>query len=82
MKTSIALVLAMLAGTAAAAADNDVRGQQTRAWLAAQRNPAKTAPPRGLPGEAADRVYQRYLQSFTRPIPERFERERTGDAPK
>ena len=64
------------------ASGNDVRGQQTRAWLAAQRTPAKTAPARGMPGEAADRVYQRYLQSFTRPIPERFERERTGDAPK
>lgn len=81
MKTSIGLVLALAAGVAAAA-DNDVRGQQTHAWVAAQKNPAKTAPARGLPGEAADRVYQRYLQSFTRPIPERFERERTGDAQK
>jgi hypothetical protein len=31
-----------------------------------------------MPGEVADRVYQRYLQSFTHPIPEQFERERIG----
>ena len=51
-------------------------GTQTRAWVQLQKSEMNKAPVRGLPGEAADRVYQRYLQSFTRPIPERFERDR------
>jgi hypothetical protein len=74
---------ALLLSGAALAADPAPTGTQTRAWVKLQKSgteASKAAPPRGLPGEAADRVYQRYLQSFTHPIPERFERDRfTGE---
>ena len=83
MKTRIVMTLALAAMSSAAIADDNrtAYGDQVRAWVEVQKSPENKAPPRGLPGEAADRVYQRYLQSFTRPIPERFERERaTSDA--
>src|SRR5437870_11826352 len=72
------LLLALSIGAAAGAAETEARGRETRAWLDQQKSPTAQAPVRGLQGEAADRVYQRYLQSFTRPIPERFERDRTN----
>lgn len=61
---------------AAQAAEPPAAGAETRTWLELQRNGA-AAPrdARPMPGEVADRVYQRYLQSFTHPIPERFETE-------
>jgi hypothetical protein len=51
-------------------------GARTRAWLALQRQivPARHARP--LPVEAESRAFERYLQSFTHPIPERFELDR------
>lgn len=75
---------ASLFAAAAGAADHTAAavGAQTRAWVKLQESPSGKAAVRGLPGEAADRVYQRYLQSFTRPIPERFERDRAGEAQK
>lgn len=80
MKTRIVLLmtLAALSGSALADENRTAYGDQTHAWLALQKNAENKAPARGLPGEAADRVYQRYLQSFTRPIPERFERDRVN----
>ena len=79
--TRITLLLAAAVMTASAMADENraAYGDDARAWLQLQTKPENKAPPRGLPGEAADRVYQRYLQSFTRPIPERFERERANN---
>lgn len=68
----------LLAAAAAAARDSKPVGTETRGWIALQKSPMTTAkgPVRGLPGEAAERVYQRYLQSFTHPIPERYDRDR------
>lgn len=76
----LAATVAALLSTAATAAQDPKPGEgaQTRAWVELQKSDANKAPVRGLPGEVADRVYQRYLQSFTRPIPERFERDRAG----
>ncbi len=81
MKTRYVLMmtLAALSGSALAAENRAAYGDQTHAWFELQKNAVNKAPARGLPGEAADRVYQRYLQSFTRPIPERFERDRVNN---
>ena len=74
--------------TAAAPADNSVAaaapaaapaagqgfGSQTRYWLATQASGASSEnEARPMPGEVATLVYQRYLNSFTHPIPERYE---------
>lgn len=52
-------------------------GAQTRAWLDLQKS-GKAAPqtPEGpQPGEVADRVYQRYLDSYTSKIPDTYPRD-------
>ncbi|HWY26179.1 MAG TPA: DUF3613 domain-containing protein [Nevskia sp.] len=59
---------------AAAPAAGQGFGSQTRYWLATQTSGASSATDaRPMPGEVASLVYQRYLNSFTHPIPERFE---------
>lgn len=62
------------AAPAAAPAPGQGFGSQTRYWLATQASGASSVPdPRPMPGEVASLVYQRYLNSFTHPIPERYE---------
>jgi hypothetical protein len=51
-------------------------GARTRAWLVLQRQVVPERPARPLPAEAQSRAFERYLQSFTHPIPERFELDR------
>ena len=54
-------------------------GTDTRAWLTLQKSGvAAPSDPRPMSGEVAERVYQRHLDSYTRPIPETFEREEFG----
>jgi hypothetical protein len=77
-KTTMMLAAALLSTSAIAGDNRTAYGDQTRAWVDLQTNAQNKAPARGLPGEVADRVYQRYLQSFTRPIPEHFERDRAN----
>jgi len=49
-------------------------GSQTRFWLETQASGAyAVTDDRPMPGEVATLVYQRYLNSFTHPIPERYE---------
>lgn len=51
-------------------------GGDTRAWLELQTNPAAQATDvRAVPGEVAEQVYQRYINSFKYPIPETFKRD-------
>ncbi len=50
-------------------------GAETRAWTSLQRsNNATLGWARPLPGDAADKIYQRYLNSFGQPVPETFTR--------
>lgn len=50
-------------------------GSETRSWQGLQAsNNAALGWARPLPGDAADRVYQRYLTSFSQPIPAKFDR--------
>jgi hypothetical protein len=54
-----------------------VDGESTRLWLAAQRQGSgATATPQPLSGRVQEKIYERYEKSFTREIPENFERER------
>ena len=49
-------------------------GSQTRLWLGTQTSGVSAVTDeRPMPGEVATLVYQRYLNSFTHPIPERYE---------
>ena len=51
-------------------------GADTRAWTGLQKsNNAALGWARPLPGDAADRIYQRYLNSFAQPIPAKFDRD-------
>lgn len=73
----VLLAASGMAGPASAQSQDDARvGEQTRAWLDLQASgtQASTAE-RPMTGELAERVYQRYLDSFTHPIPEQFKRE-------
>ncbi len=48
-------------------------GSQSRAWLAIQTSGEyAVTDERPMPGEVATLIYQRYLTSFTHPIPEHF----------
>lgn len=51
-------------------------GEATRAWLDLQTSGRQaTEAERPMDGEVADRVYQRYLDSHSHPIPLQFPRE-------
>lgn len=73
MNRIAALAALVLSGAAAASvaygADEDV-GASTREWLEMQRSGKAAGPAQRLSGAAEARVYQRYLDSFTHPIPE------------
>ena len=74
MKTWIASLL-LVALTACSEIPTKV-GSQTRAWTDLQKsNIASSAAPRPMPGEVADKVYDRYANSFGHPIPETYPRE-------
>ena len=51
-------------------------GASTRQWMDLQKTPAAQASDaRPMPGEVAEQVYQRYVNSFKYPIPQQFARE-------
>lgn len=73
---SVAMVAGVLIGAAAQAAEPAPLGTDTRAWLDLQKSPSAQAnESRPVPGEVAERTYQRYVKSFDYPIPEQFKRE-------
>ena len=48
-------------------------------WLSLQAaGTAASSEPRPMPGEVADAVYERYVNSFKHPIPDQFRRQSTG----
>lgn len=73
------LMILLLAAPLAAFADDAAKpqlGDEVRAWTDLQKSgTASVTDARPMPGEVADKVYDRYLQSFGHPIPEAFERQ-------
>ncbi len=52
-------------------------GERTREWLDLQTSGnASLGAVRPMPGEVADKVYQRYLKSFEQDLPTQFDREK------
>ena len=74
------LMLALPLVAVAAEAPQPV-GEESKAWLQLQNSGQQAANgPRPMPGEMADHVYQRYLDSFKQPIPAEFKRQSTSDS--
>lgn len=72
------LVLASLPSSAAAQTRDAVTvpTNSAQAWLDLQVSGSAASPDeRPMPGEIADKVYQRYVESFTQPIPESLKRD-------
>ncbi|MGI4983212.1 MAG: DUF3613 domain-containing protein [Janthinobacterium lividum] len=61
-------------GATGAGAPRDEFGHATRAALALQVGGTSAGPVLPMPGEEAGAAYKRYLDSFTHPIPEFFEK--------
>lgn len=63
----------------AALADTPRAGSAARHWLALQRSGAQASPhPQPLSGEVQQKIHERYVQSFSHPIPERLKQASTG----
>ena len=75
--TTLAVCLTFAASAALAEEVNEPVGTRTNAWLELQTSGTAASPAeRPLPGDIADKTYERYANSFTYPIPEKFEREK------
>ncbi len=78
-KTShfLAAVLISSSGVVQAAdAAEDKVGDQTRQWTELQVSGSAASPvQRPLAGDIAERVFQRYADSYSHPIPEQLDRE-------
>ena len=75
--TTLAVCLTFAATAAFAEEVNEPVGTKTRAWVQLQTSGTVASPvERTLPGDIADKTYDRYANSFTYPIPEKFEREK------
>jgi hypothetical protein len=75
------MILALTMSFAALADDKDKDsayhlGDEVRAWTDLQKNDVATdRVVQPMPGEIADKVYDRYLKTFDYPIPKTFDRE-------
>ncbi len=66
----------LLAGTAQAAEPATPQNSDTKAWLDLQISGSAAAQDeRPMPGEIADKVYQRYVDSYAQPIPDTLKRD-------
>lgn len=73
MRIPLMILPLLLAGCATPDAGN---GRETREWLALQKSgAAASAETPTMSGEAAEKAYKRYLDSFGHPLPENFTRE-------
>lgn len=75
--TAVAIPLAFAAAAAFAEDVNEPVGTHTRNWVQLQTSGTAASPvERTMPGDIADKTYDRFANSFTHPIPEKFEREK------
>ena len=73
-RAGLACVIGWAVSFGAGAVALDAVGERTREALALQREGRAAAPTRPMPEPAAKRSYERYLESFSHPIPEQFDR--------
>lgn len=72
MKIKFCVLLLALSGCATEAPN----GRDTREWLNLQRGgAAASSETPTMSGEAADKAYKRYVDSFGNPLPETFSRD-------
>lgn len=73
----LAAVAVPMAGAADMQADRhvtaDTFGKDTRTWLELQRSGSSAAPGKPVSGAVASRVYKRYLDSFSHPLPDFYQ---------
>lgn len=70
------LALVLLSPGSLLAEDGPEVGQKTHDLLELQRSGTAASPtPRPMPGDIAERVYERYAESFSLPVPENFSRD-------
>ena len=85
--TALALLVAVTMGcasnrseqTEAPSAREQPRQATVNDWLQKQRSGTVAGSQPTLGGAEMQRIYERYLESFTHPIPEQFEVERTSE---
>ena len=79
--STILLALAVLPLTVTAEDSKKPLGEESKAWIDLQKSGTQASgAPRPMPGDIADKVYQRYADSFKQPIPAEFKRQSTGDS--
>ncbi|BCO31775.1 hypothetical protein TspCOW1_18780 [Thiohalobacter sp. COW1] len=75
----LAVLLVAQTAVAAPLRDGEPTGEAgVRAWLELQASGRQAATTPGQPGEAAARVWTRYLESFEYPIPETYFEQQDG----
>lgn len=75
-RLSLLLLPMTLALPLLAQAQDAASSGNAREWLELQKSGSAASPvARPLPGEIAERSYQRYAESFSQPIPKTLERE-------
>lgn len=74
MRILVAISLALASATAIAGSVTDI-GETTRDVLAKQRQGESSVESRPMLKDTVERSYERYLESFTHPIPDQYERE-------
>ncbi|MGQ0699085.1 MAG: DUF3613 domain-containing protein [Panacagrimonas sp.] len=76
MVVAMAMTLPLLVGAQEQATDKAALGAETRSWTDLQTsNASASAVPRPMSGDIAERVYDRYANSYSYPIPEQLGRE-------
>ncbi|MES2684425.1 MAG: DUF3613 domain-containing protein [Pseudomonadota bacterium] len=79
--STLVLALAVLPLTVAAEDRQKPLGNESKAWIDLQKSGSQASgAPRPMPADIADKVYQRYADSFKQPIPAEFKRQSTGDS--
>lgn len=75
MTLTAATVFADDSSTSTASPNSPAIGDATKSWLELQHSGKQSSEhPQQIQGPVMQRSYERYLKSFERPIPERFDR--------
>ena len=79
--STLVLALAVLPLTVVAEEQQKPLGDESKAWIELQKGGTQASgAARPMSADIADKVYQRYADSFKQPIPAEFKRQSTGDS--